>query len=284
MVALALCLLVSWWVSRQIGRLTAYANDVGAGKRVELPSLARTELREMGVAFDKMRESLEGKKYVEQYVQTLTHEIKSPVSAIRGAAELLEEEMPLEKRAQFLANIRTEAGRIQNLVERMLKLSELEMRKSLPTMQSVPFAALLRTVLDSKEPMLSRKRIRVQAEAGEELAVRGEPFLLHQAVSNLVQNAIDFSPPGGRIGLRAGADGSTVLLTVEDEGPGIPEYAREKIFQKFFSLQRPDTGQKSTGLGLNFVREVASLHEGEIRLENLPTAGLRASLSLPVWK
>ena len=165
----------------------------------------------------------------------------------------------------------------------MLRLSELEMRTSLPTMQSVPLAALLRTVLESKEPILSRKSLRVHTEAGEEIAARGDPFLLHQAVSNLLQNAIDFSPAGGRIALKARQEGTTVHLTVEDEGPGIPDYAREKIFQKFFSLQRPDTGQKSTGLGLNFVREVASLHAGEIRLENLPEAGLRASLSLPVW-
>jgi two-component system sensor histidine kinase CreC len=284
--AVGLCLLVSLWVSRQIRRLTDYANDVREGRRVDLPRLAPTELRDMGAAFDKMRESLEGKKYVEQYVQTLTHEIKSPVSSIRGAAELLEEEgMPPSQRAHFLKNIRTEAGRIQDLVERMLKLSELEMRKSLPTMQSVPFAALLRTVLESKESMVSRKQLRVEAEAGEEIAVRGDPFLLHQAVSNLLQNAIDFSPPGGRIDLKAADDGGGALIfTVDDQGPGIPDYAREKIFQKFFSLQRPDTGQKSTGLGLNFVREVASLHSGSIRLENLPAAGLRASLSLPIWR
>jgi two-component system sensor histidine kinase CreC len=69
---------------------------------------------------------------------------------------------------------------------------------------------------------------------------------------------------------------------VDDEGPGIPDQYQEKVFDKFFSLQRPDTGKKSTGLGLNFVREVATLHGGEIRLENLPGKGLRAVLSLPV--
>jgi two-component system sensor histidine kinase CreC len=284
LVALTLGLFVSWWLSRQIRRLTHFANEVGAGRRVALPILAATELREMGNAFDKMRESLEGKKYVEQYVQTLTHEIKSPVSAIRGAAELLEEEMPPEKRVQFLSNIQTEAMRIQDLVERMLKLSELEMRKSLPTMQSVPLAALLRTVLESKKPMLSRKTIRVAVDINEEIAVKGDPFLLHQAVSNLLQNAIDFSLADGQIKLRALLEGATVRFTVEDAGPGIPEYAKEKIFQKFYSLQRPDTGLKSTGLGLNFVREVATLHDGEIRLENLPSSGLRASFLLPMWK
>jgi two-component system, OmpR family, sensor histidine kinase CreC len=281
-VAISLSLLVSWWVSRQIQTLIGYANDVRTGKRVDLPDLARTELKDMGDAFDKMRESLEGKKYVEQYVQTLTHEIKSPISAILGAAELLEEEMPLESRKQFLSNIRNEAERIQDLVERMLKLSELETKKSLETLEVVPMAPLVRTVLEGKGPMLSRKRLEVEALLDEALAVQGDPFLLHQAIANLLQNAIDFSPAGGRILLRTAASGSGMSLTVEDRGPGIPAYAQERIFQKFFSLKRPDTGKKSTGLGLNFVREVASLHKGRIQLENLPSAGFRASLFLPV--
>ena len=284
LVAIALSLLVSWWVSRQIQTLIRYADDVREGKRVDLPDLARTELKDLGDAFDKMRESLEGKKYVEQYVQTLTHEIKSPISAIRGAAELLEEEMPAPSRKQFHSNIRTEAERIQDLVERMLKLSELETKKSLETVELVPVAPLVRNVLEGKGPMLSRKRLEVQAHLDEALSVEGDPFLLHQAIANLLQNAIDFSPGGGRILLRTAASGSRLSLTVEDQGPGIPDYARERIFQKFFSLQRPDTGKKSTGLGLNFVREVASLHEGRIQLENLPEAGFRASLFIPLAK
>ena len=284
LVAVALSLLVSWWVSRQIQTLIAYANDVRAGKRVDLPDLARTELKEMGQAFDKMRESLEGKKYVEQYVQTLTHEIKSPLSAIRGAAELLEEDMPAPDRSRFLANIRNEAERIQDLVERMLKLSELETRKSLDTLEAVTLAPLVRRVLEGKSPMLSTKQLGVETALDEQAVVQGDPFLLSQAISNLLQNAIDFSPAGGRIQLRSEVSDGRVHLSVQDQGPGIPDYARDKIFQKFFSLKRPDTGKKSTGLGLNFVREVAILHEGAIRLENLPDGGFRARLQLPVLK
>jgi len=109
----------------------------------------------------------------------------------------------------------------------------------------------------------------------------GDPFLLHQAIANLLQNAIDFSPEGGRLGLDVLVEGDDVLFTVQDEGPGIPAYATGKVFDKFYSLRRPDTGKKSTGLGLTLVREVASLHHGEILLENLPEAGLRATLRLP---
>jgi two-component system sensor histidine kinase CreC len=280
--AIVLSFIVSLWLTHPIKRLTRYANDVRDGKRVELPPMGRSELRDMGLALENMREALEGKRYVEQYIHTLTHEIKSPLSAIRGAAELMDEQMPEEKRARFLSNIRTEAGRIQNLVDRMLELSELESKKTLQNVEPVSVNALVKTVLESKEPMLSRKGLVVAFETADDLQIQGDPFLLHQALSNIIQNAIDFSPVDGRVVITAGVDDGKLLLTVNDEGPGIPEVCADKVFDRFFSLHRPDTGKKSTGLGLNFVKEVATLHNGEIRLENLPGKGLRASLSLPV--
>jgi two-component system sensor histidine kinase CreC len=280
--AIALSFVVSLWLTHPIKRLTRYANNVRDGKRAKLPSMGRSELRDMGMALENMREALEGKKYVEQYIHTLTHEIKSPLSAIRGAAELLEEQMPTEKRVRFLTNIRTEAGRIQNLVDRMLELSELETRQTLRNEESVSLGALVNTVVESKAPILSRKGIQLTNNVDENMKVQGDPFLLHQALSNIIQNSIDFSLPGSSITMTSRVDGERLSLSVDDEGPGIPEHYRERVFDKFFSLQRPDTGKKSTGLGLNFVREVAILHGGDIVLENLPDKGLRAVLSLPV--
>lgn len=277
-----LSLIVSYVITRPIRRLTQYALDVREGKRVQLPELGRSELRGLGAAFEMMREALEGRKYVERYVQTLTHEIKAPLSAIRGAAELMEEEMSPDVRARFLSNIRTEANRIQRLVDRMLRLSELENKKFLDRVELVPFSILIRTAVEEKEPLLSQKQLQVQIGTEDDVRVFGDSFLLHQAASNLIQNAIDFSPAHGRIDITIQADAKALSFTVEDEGPGIPEYAREKVFDKFFSLQRPDTGKKSTGLGLNLVKEVAALHHGDIRLENREGKGLRATLRLPV--
>ncbi len=280
-IAIFLSLIVSFLITKPIKRLTQYANAVREGKRVELPKLGKSELREMGTAFEKMREALEGKKYVEQYVQTLTHEIKSPLSAIQGAAELLDEGVPLEKRARFLSNIRNEANRIQDIVDRMLELSELETKRTLQKVETLSLGTLIGAILSSKEPMVSQKKLNVGVQVRDDITVRGDPFLLHEAISNLIQNAIDFSPVQGEIGITAQVDGGMLSLTVDDQGPGIPDYAKEKVFDKFFSLQRPDTGKKSTGLGLNFVKEVVDQHHGKVRLENLPERGLRATLSLP---
>jgi len=278
--AVLFSLFASIWITRPIKRLTCYANDVREGKRVVFPKLDHTEIGDMGIAFKKMEEALEGKKYVEQYIQTLTHEIKSPLSAIRGAAELLEERMQPEQRARFLSNIRNEANRIQYIVDRLLELSALENMKILPRIERISFHSLLKAVLESKQPMISKKNLKVVVQIRDDIMVSGDSFLLHQAIGNLLQNAIDFSPEHGQIILNGKSDGKRIKLTVDDNGPGIPDYAKEKIFDRFFSLQRPDSGEKSTGLGLNFVKEVAILHNGEVKLEDLTEKGVRATLIL----
>jgi two-component system sensor histidine kinase CreC len=282
MAAAVFSLLASVWITRPIKRLTDYANGVRQGKRMEFPKLGHSEIGEMGTAFQKMQEALEGKKYVEQYIQTLTHEIKSPLSAIRGAAELLEEKMQPEQRARFLSNICNEAHRIQQIVDRLLELSELENLKILRKIENISFASLVNTVLESKQPMLSKKNLKVMVQIPDDIRVKGDSFLLHQAMGNLIQNAMDFSPDHSQIELTAHTDGKRVTFTVDDTGPGIPEYAKDKIFDRFFSLKRPDSGKKSTGLGLNFVQEAAILHNGEVKLENLPEKGTRGTLILNV--
>jgi two-component system sensor histidine kinase CreC len=237
----------------------------------------------MGVAFDKMREALAGQAYVEQYVEALTHEIKSPISAIRGAAEILEDpSIAPEQRARFLANIQGETRRIQELVDRMLSLTELEARRTLASRNAVSMGAVSRTIVEELEPVLIKRRLTVDVRVPEELVVSGDPLLIHVAVSNLIQNAVDFSPQAGRIVVAGTKVGESVELTIDDEGPGIPEFARSRVFEKFFSLERPDTGKKSTGLGLNFVNEIAALHRGSADVSNLPERGLRARLTLPV--
>ena len=131
------------------------------------------------------------------------------------------------------------------------------------------------------EPQLAARRLEMEVDVPTGLTVMGNAFLLHQAVANLLQNAIDFSPAGGKVTVAAAPDQNQVTLTVTDDGPGVPEYARSRIFERFYSLARPDTGKKSTGLGLNLVREVAQLHDGSVRVANCPGRGATAEIRLP---
>jgi two-component system sensor histidine kinase CreC len=233
-----------------------------------------------------MRDALAGRNYVADYVQTLTHEVKSPLSAIRGAAELLQENMPEADRARFVGNIVRETQRIQELVDRMMELTSLESRRSLDQPVPVDVRALAGEVVTSAQSSGAARGVRVVMESGDAAnapaRVSGDAFLLRRALANLVDNAIDFSARDGVVTIAVRRRGRGLDVTVQDHGPGIPEYAEDKVFEKFYSLARPHSNKKSTGLGLPFVKEIAELHRGRVSLTNAVGGGAIATLSLPL--
>ena len=276
-------LLMSVWVVRPLGLLTDFARYVRSQRRLHPASLARVAVGIVRDAFDDMRDALAGRNYVADYVQTLTHELKSPLSAIRGAAELLQDPaMPAADRRRFLGNIAQETGRIQEVVDRMMELTRLEARRSLAHVAPVALGPLLDEVLAAAHDAAAPRGIRIEREPGNDATVEGDRFLLRRAIANIVDNAIDFSAAGATVRVRLARSGGRALVCVRDEGPGVPDYARDKVFEKFYSLARPATGRKSTGLGLSFVRQVAVLHHGRIALDNGEQGGAVATLSLPL--
>lgn len=285
---LLLVVILSVWLVRPFGVFADYARyvkaQVRAQRRLSVAGLARRALKTVGAAFDEMRDALAGRNYVADYVQTLTHEVKSPLSAIRGAAELLQEPMPDADRARFVANIARETQRIQELVDRMMELTALESRRSLDAPVRVALRPLLQELVASVQPAAAARGLAVVLEdgRGDELHVQGDAFLLQRALSNLVDNALDFSPAGGTVTLALRRAGRRAEISVRDRGPGIPDYAEDKVFEKFYSLARPHSRKKSTGLGLPFVKEIAQLHEGRVALVNAPDGGALATLSLPL--
>lgn len=273
---------VSGMITRPIHKLTTYAKAVRDEKRVALPRLGRSEIGVLGTVFEEMRDALEGKQYVENYVQTLTHEIKSPLSAIQGGVELLKEDMPKDTQERFLANIESEAERIGTIIEKMLLLSSLEKRKSIQEVEELDMGDIVSDVRESMLPLLEKKGISFEAKDYGDSTFMGERFFVRHAVANILQNAIDFTPRGGEISVSTSKDErGFVLLTVIDTGPGIPPYALDKVCERFYSLKRPDTGKKSSGLGLPLVLEVAHLHDGEFAISNGPGGGAVAVLTLP---
>ncbi len=279
---LLLAVIVSVWLARPFGLIADYVRYVRTQRTFSLPRLGRRALGVIGAAYDEMRDALAGRNYVADYVQTLTHEVKSPLSAIRGAAELLQESgMPADQRQHFLDNITREAGRIQEMVDRMMELTALETRRALDGVARLPLKPLLSELTASAQASAAARRVTLELDAPQEATVEGDAFLLRRAVSNLLDNAIDFSPEGGAVRLSLATIRRSVQITVQDQGPGIPDYAQDKVFQKFYSLARPHSRKKSTGLGLAFVKEIASLHHGRIELANAPQGGALATLSLP---
>lgn len=273
--------LLAKWAARPVERLTEYALAITRGERPVAPRLPGSDLKTLGQAFEKMRDELQGREYVENYVQTLTHELKSPVAAIHGASELLAEDPPPEQRAKFLANIANETRRLHGLIDRLLELASLEKRKALDDARPVNLEDLAAATIDHLMPLLQQRHLLLRQDIMPGLIIHGDTFLLECALMNLLQNAIEFSPDGGKIHLTIRHIDDSIHFLVEDEGPGVPDFAKDRVFERFYSLPRPHTGHKSSGLGLCFVREVALLHGGTITLENVGDRGARAVLSIP---
>ncbi|MEY2920335.1 MAG: two-component system sensor histidine kinase CreC [Pseudomonadota bacterium] len=280
--ALAIGLVAAWWLSRQLGALRRFADAVTAGERVAPPDAAG-EFGDLGRALATMRERLEGKQYVEQYVHALTHELKSPLAAIRGSAELVEsggDAMPAVDRARFITTIRSQGDRMAEMIDKLLALAAVEHRQRIEQPHPVDLMFLAHEAVEYLAPKLQRRRLTVQVN-GSPAVVQGDPFLLRQAMVNLLDNAADFAPEDSAVEVTITRDGANWNVTVADRGPGIPNYALERTFERFYSLPRPGGGSRSSGLGLCFVAEVAALHGGQATLANREGGGAVARLALP---
>ncbi len=274
-----------WWIANRLThsleRLTEYAVAVRDGRAAQPPASRAREIAALAQAFEEMRVTLEGKLHVERYTQALAHEFKAPLTAIRGAAELLAENPPAEDRARFAANVLGEAERLRRIVDRLLELAALESRRAGPAWEPLDLATVVARVVAEARGAAELRGVALRTSLPAALPGRGDAFLLGQALGNLIQNALEFSPRGGDVTVTARAEGAAVVVEVDDGGPGVPDYALARVFERFYSLPRPDSGRKSSGLGLSIVREIARLHRGEVALENRAGGGARATLTLP---
>ena len=275
------------WLFRPIGRLTNYANEISAGERPQPPKLGfGKEVNTLGKALVQMRESLEGRQYTEQYVQTLTHELKSPLAGIRGAAELLgESEMPAGRREEFLQNILHECSRSERIIERLFELAELEGKTHLERSEEIDLWEIGSELAQELEPRFSPKglKIKLPSQSEEAFTVSGERAMLSSAIENLFENAASFSPVGGEISVQLSKISEKELqFSVVDEGEGIPFFAKDRVFEKFYSLGKGGAAGKSSGLGLALVKEAINLHGGSAFVETADTGGACVGFRLPV--
>jgi len=254
---------LSSYLTGILQNLAARAGRVAAGESgVQLETWSKSELGGLSRALEKMRLRLEGKKYVEEMALTLSHEIKTPITAIRGAAEILEQTEDPAVKKKFLGNIFAEAGRLAAIVDNFLALSRIEnapldpsSKASLPEVaQSVAAAFAARAGEVRWETSLSKEPVTVAMPSDQ----------LQRMMEAVLENALQFTPPGKRVLFTT----SHHDFSVHDEGPGIPVELREKVFDRFFTTVNPLTGRRGTGLGLAIVRSLADRYGAVVEIES----------------
>ena len=270
---------VTLWLVASVRRLRRYAQQAQAGQAITPPTMPG-ELGDLAHAMDDMRRRLEGREQLEHDVRALTHELKSPLAALRASGELLQDELPAADRQRFAAQVLDQTARLQTLVERVLALSQLEAQLGLGERQRVALVDWAEAQLQRQAPRLALQGLRVVWTARDAVAVDADPALLELAFGNLLVNAIDFAPAGSTLELAVSTTPTTARLSLRDHGPGVPAAGFAQLGKRFFSTARPGSLVKGSGLGLAIARRVAELHGGRLAFE-AAQPGLKVTLILP---
>ena len=281
--ALIIGYLLSLWFTSSLNKIARYATSMAEGKKVDAPVLADSRLADLTESVSYLRSQLDGKEYVENYIHSLTHELKTPITSIGGAVELIDDSMSANDRALFLNNISTSNQRMSRLVDRMLSLAKLEGLTELVATEQFDIVPTINRLAQERSPMIAARQIDLTLPELSHCECDGDKVLLSQAIANLLDNAISFCETGGVINVHLEKQTAYRQVSVFNQGEPIPDFALAKLYERFFSLPRPDQGQqntKSTGLGLSFVKEIMKLHNGSVEIKNVD-GGVLATLR---WK
>ena len=235
----------------------------------------------LNALFARLRQSRELER---RFTADAAHELRTPLAAIRTQAEVA---LNADDRAQArraLANVVSGAERATRLVEQLLTLARLDPQTALERPQPIGLRALARDAVAAQAPFAARRNIDLGLLPGDERTVHGDPVLLAVLLRNLVDNAVRYTPPGGRVDLAVeeahAARGGYPLLRVTDSGPGIAPAAREQAFERFH--RGPDSREEGSGLGLSIVRRIAELHRATLTLDDGPGGrGLTLRVGFP---
>jgi two-component system sensor histidine kinase SenX3 len=216
------------------------------------------------------------------FVANISHELKTPVGALALLAETLLDESDPDVTRRLAERLAAEAFRVGNTIDDLLELSRLEVATGLAT-DEVGVAGFVIDATDRVRPAAEQRGIEIRVEAPPaRLTVVGDRRQLVSAVTNLLDNAVKYSEPGSTIEARARTDGTWVDVTVRDHGIGIPRRDLERIFERFYRVDRARSRETGgTGLGLAIVRHVASNHRGEVRVQSREGVGSTFTLRLP---
>ncbi len=255
---------------RPLRQLTAAAGAVAEGDMtVQVEEKGDREIREVSGAFNSMTRKLRGvEEGRREFVANVSHELRTPITSIRGFAEgMADGVIPPEEQPKYLRLVADETTRMSKLVDDLLALSRLEREDAELERSVFDMNELLRRAVIQRMDDLEKKKIEAACEPETDpCPVRADRDRIEQVVINLLDNAVKFTPEGGKIILSTAVNGQLAEITVRDNGPGVPEADREKIFDRFFTGDRAHTSGKGTGLGLSICKRIMEMHGQTLKL------------------
>jgi signal transduction histidine kinase len=219
------------------------------------------------------------------FVSSVSHELRTPLTSIKAftATILRDPAMPEDTRNEFLHIIDEESNRLADLIEDLLDISRIESGTLKIASEPVQLTEILHAVVPALQPLAAKKDITLSSQVDSEISeITGDAGKLQSVLTNLVNNAIKFTPAGGSVAVRLFQQDDRVVASVKDTGMGIPADALEKVFDRFYRVHRPGMEIQGTGLGLAIVKEIVHLHGGRIEVTSEINKGSEFIVTLPV--
>lgn len=270
-------------IFRPIEQINEATKKVALGEYdIELETKREDEIGELTNNFNKMTRGLKSTENLQkEFINNVSHEIKTPVSSIEGFAKFLKDKnLTDEEREEYANIIIEEAKRLENLTGKILKLSKLNNQEIITNKQEIEVAEQIRKAISLLEPKWSKKDIKINVSL-EEKTFLGDEDLIFQVWVNIIDNAIKFSNEGESIDIKVYEKDSNINVEIKDHGIGMKEEELEKVYDRFYQIDRSHS-KEGSGLGLAIVKRIVELSEGKIEIKSKENKGTTVIVKLPV--
>jgi heavy metal sensor kinase len=250
-----------------------------------LPVESNDELGNLGRVFNQMLSRIEQSfEQLRRFTADASHELRTPLASIRAVGEVgLQQDATPEEYRDIIGSMLEEINRLTGMIDSLLMLSRADAGQIQIKMEVFSLAEVMGEAASLLDMLMQEKNQSFSFESGEEVLVRGDRLILRQAAINILHNAVKFTPAGGKISARISCGDSCIVMSVTDNGPGIPTEHLTKVFDRFYRVDpaRSD-GNKGAGLGLSIASWAARAHNGKIGLSPAPGGGCTFWIRLPM--
>jgi signal transduction histidine kinase len=268
-------------------QLTRYVIKLAQGEKVDPPRIRLQEFSQIVESIDTLQKRLKGKKYIETFISSIAHEVRTPLAGIRANTESLSLSMDSDNFGQAKDNIIESNNRMLLIIDSLLELAKLEQQNKTLEKTRCNINSIIENIINEPNIIkkLKDKNVSISFNKPNHCGADANKFLIEMCLLNMINNAIDFSLNNGIIWINATDNQNNISIEILDEGIGIPDNMLNKIQNKFVSTSRPYTNKRSTGLGLSLIKIIMDLHDGEFEISNRhDTKGVVAKLNFPKFR
>ena len=255
-------------------------------KYPEINVIADTTMKMSRNVKDYLSRIEKEKQIRQEFFSNASHELKTPITSIQGYAELLESGMIVdeEMKADFARRIKKEAENMTGLINDILMISRLEAKDAEVVFSQVRISVLLDDILDSLKPLAAQSQVFIHSDC-QPISIEANPQQMKELLNNLITNAVKYNRPGGQVWIQIREKGDAMLIRVRDNGMGIPEDSLDRIFERFYRVDKGRSRkQGGTGLGLSIVKHIVSFYQGTIRVSSELDKGSEFVVELPLQR